>query len=871
MAQLSPRKLPRGKASSYSLVYLSDDKLSAPLLTGLSIATCNPTVETDVKPATVQHAHEGSAADGDKLFTVSTRMSCNFCSTVFANRTEQKAHFKSDWHRYNLKQQIKGDDAITEEQFEDMTGDVSSISGSDDTSTSSSNEDDTLVKLTLPASRHKKSHVYESSDSTDSESEENASIMAATRRHPKVFLRNGEGQLLSMYRSVLYHKKNAPNTPAELLSMAEQAKKYSHVAMVMLAGGHFSAAVFDGTTAVVHKTFHRYVVRAKRGTVQSVRDGQGSAPKSGGATLRRYNEAALALEIQELLASWSEQLKACHLIFLRTSTYSRHIFFSGKTPIFSKDDQRVRTVPFTTGRPTFNEAKRAHQLLMAVECFGDESLATDFVPVSPPRRLHPDTGHLVVSRNTARNKQKVKDKKADRDKAGEKEKTEKTTEEIASDNVGVTYEANDDSTDDNQSEGGVQLVETLTEISTDHLQEYACSVNAPKRNKKKKKKAGQKDEEGETTAEQSTDRNFSQLSEEDARLKDSLYTWCRSGDAAQLSHLLEQLAPAGTQTLPSGPETGACQTQENPSQNHALNPSNSERMDSSESMSETVPCTGGGSSVTPKESDASAQESKAKDRTSDTSVTESLPYSQGSEGGDMARTSVTKDTEQKLESCDAENSTEPCGGDTAGRKEKFEHLVLGQYGSKGLSLLHVAAFAGHGDIITMLLDAGCDPAVRDGGGKTPYITASNKDVRNAFRRFRGEHPDQYDYEAAQIPSGLTADMEAERKQREAEKKKAQKKAKQERLKDRKAEQAKEAVEQKEKERFLALSDRDKRALAAERRILTQAAPAVATPVLNRCYQCGVDISGKVPFMYMEFQFCNPKCLKEHRLQHSKSK
>ena len=47
--------------------------------------------------------------------------------------------------------------------------------------------------------------------------------------------------------------------------------------------------------AVVHKTFHRYVVRAKRGTVQSVRDGQGSAPKSGGATLRRYNEAALAL------------------------------------------------------------------------------------------------------------------------------------------------------------------------------------------------------------------------------------------------------------------------------------------------------------------------------------------------------------------------------------------------------------------------------------------------------------------------------------------------------------------------------------------------------------------------------------------------
>ena len=75
-------------------------------------------------------------------------------------------------------------------------------------------------------------------------------------------------------------------------------------------------------------------------------------------------------EIQALLASWSQQLKACHLIFLRTSTYSRHIFFSGKSPALSKGDNRVRTIPFVTGRPTFNEAKRVHRLLMAAECFG---------------------------------------------------------------------------------------------------------------------------------------------------------------------------------------------------------------------------------------------------------------------------------------------------------------------------------------------------------------------------------------------------------------------------------------------------------------------------------------------------------------------
>ena len=51
---------------------------------------------------------------------------------------------------------------------------------------------------------------------------------------------------------------------------------------------------------MVHKTFHRYVVRAKRGTAQGSRDSQGNAPKSAGATLRRYNEAALT----QVSSSW---------------------------------------------------------------------------------------------------------------------------------------------------------------------------------------------------------------------------------------------------------------------------------------------------------------------------------------------------------------------------------------------------------------------------------------------------------------------------------------------------------------------------------------------------------------------------------------
>ena len=67
------------------------------------------------------------------------------------------------------------------------------------------------------------------------------------------------------------------------------------------------------------------------------------------------------------------------------------------------------------------------------------------------------------------------------------------------------------------------------------------------------------------------------------------------------------------------------------------------------------------------------------------------------------------------------------------------------------------------------------------------------------------------------------------------------------------------AEEVEKQRFLALSDREKRALAAERRMLEQ-----GHKVLNRCFACGTDITAKVPFEYEDFKFCSVKCVQQHR-------
>jgi hypothetical protein len=73
----------------------------------------------------------------------------------------------------------------------------------------------------------------------------------------------------------------------------------------------------SGQEVFLHKTFHSYTVRARQGGNQSSRDGRsgGSHPKSAGASLRRYNEAALIQVFDwRLQSSWQQS----GFIFLRT-------------------------------------------------------------------------------------------------------------------------------------------------------------------------------------------------------------------------------------------------------------------------------------------------------------------------------------------------------------------------------------------------------------------------------------------------------------------------------------------------------------------------------------------------------------------------
>nr|XP_040123808.1 ankyrin repeat and zinc finger domain-containing protein 1 isoform X7 [Ictidomys tridecemlineatus] len=197
---------------------------------------------------------------------------------------------------------------------------------------------------------------------------------------------------------------------------------------------------------------------------------------------------------------------------------------------------------------------------------------------------------------------------------------------------------------------------------------------------------------------------------------------------------------------------------------------------------------------------------------------------------------------------------------------RVRSLLNAPLGSGGFTLLHAAAAAGRSSVVHLLLEAGCNPTVQDSQARPPYMVAADRSTRNEFRRFMEKNPDAYDYKKAQVPGPLTPEMEA----RQATRKREQKAARRQREEQQRKQREQEEREQEEQWRFAALSDREKRALAAERRFAAQlGAPAPPIPnsgVINarRCWSCGTSLQGLIPFHYLDFSFCSTRCLQDHR-------
>uniref|UniRef100_A0A8C5J7T1 Ankyrin repeat and zinc finger peptidyl tRNA hydrolase 1 n=1 Tax=Junco hyemalis TaxID=40217 RepID=A0A8C5J7T1_JUNHY len=468
------------------------------LLHGLSLVTGAAADAGAAPPAPASHEKPAAASCEEKPYgvtEVSERMCCLTCGQVFGSREEQTEHYRLDWHRFNLKQRLLGRRTLPEEVFEEKTrrGDVSSISGSDSDSSDVSSESELLPSVS-----------------------DTGQTPQIPRSH-KVLLRNAKGQLISAYRCVLLTGKGDIEEPLELTASLQSLSASTCWVVLMMGGGHFAGAVFRGLQVQEHKTFHRYTVRARRGTAQGLRDAQtpGSAPRSAGASLRRYNEAALLKDIQDLLAAWAQHLSEAQRIFLRAPHHNRALLFSGRNPPLTRGDPRICHIPLSTRRATLREVLRVHAALASLQVYGKDTPLEDIT--GSPRKVW------------QKRQQKAEVDPPQEDATAPEEEEEEEEESPA---------------------GELETVEVT--LGTLHLREFEVM---PKRNRKRRKKRDKKVEKGpcakETDAQPALEAVTELQGEAEAgllpwsnggdpqtQLCDALFTACKTGDVQTLRHLL---------------------------------------------------------------------------------------------------------------------------------------------------------------------------------------------------------------------------------------------------------------------------------------------------------------------------------------------
>ncbi|XP_053328060.1 ankyrin repeat and zinc finger domain-containing protein 1 [Spea bombifrons] len=490
---------------------LFDLGVESPVLSGLSLYSSNGRVEIqdDLKPSEIKLGET-------KVLEISDRLSCSACQCAFDSREEQREHYTLDWHRFNLKRRIKGAVPLSAEDFQEKTraGDVSSISGSD----SESSDDDDGGGLDV-------------SPGPDADPDP---IPGPSRRSQRCFFRNGHKQLLSVYRCMLGKSKDSDLEPEQLLSCVKSMQEQPLVVILMAGGGHFAGAVYKGKEVLKHKTFHRYTVRAKRGTSQAVHDSQNRShmPKSAGAALRRYNQAALITDITQLLQSWAAEVNEARCILVRAPRSDRTLFLGRNSPI-SRKDPRVHSVPFVTRRATFREVQRVHAQLFTLQVF-EKDIPLSLV--SGPR--------IKVTKPRKPVRTETKEERTDSPDLSEEE--EPVTEHL--------------------------ITEELT-LSTLDLREYELQ---PKRKRKKKKKKDVEITESGNAAlnipDASCAANYSDFTrvvrtetlsavflvgDEVGRARNALFTCCKTGDSETAKQILQDLPSSTSQTSAAKPAVGA--------------------------------------------------------------------------------------------------------------------------------------------------------------------------------------------------------------------------------------------------------------------------------------------------------------------------
>ncbi len=298
----------------------------------------------------------------------SNTTSCSVCAVGFDDRT---THYKSDFHRLNLKRSLRGQLPVGEDDFDRLLElqSIESLSGSEsDDSDSEPERLDTIIERLSVAGPA----------ANDVES----TVSHLNTKSGYIYFRSTvlpQGKVFGVYKCLFSTSQllHAPLEHLRSLGRPQPAKS----ALFMLGGGHFAGAIVShaaksikgnpphakespqeqAVDVVISKTFHRYTTRKKQGGSQSASDNARGKANSAGSSIRRYNEQALISEIRELLRSWKQALSECQFVFIRANGPLQRKIMVGYEDgcALQAGDDRIRSFPFTTKRATTSELKRA--------------------------------------------------------------------------------------------------------------------------------------------------------------------------------------------------------------------------------------------------------------------------------------------------------------------------------------------------------------------------------------------------------------------------------------------------------------------------------------------------------------------------------
>ncbi|MHA1990317.1 MAG: hypothetical protein ACW981_04610 [Candidatus Hodarchaeales archaeon] len=144
--------------------------------------------------------------------------------------------------------------------------------------------------------------------------------------------------------------------------------------ILLLRSGSAALGLSQEGKIVRHKRITRYMVRKKQGKSQ-LKFYSKKGTTSGGSKLRLQQSIEFFDEIQKKLRDWSKFILGCDLILYQSSPkLFSELFKTKKGLSFDKKDHRIYTIPYSTGKPTYQELLKINKILTTGTIQTDQNL-----------------------------------------------------------------------------------------------------------------------------------------------------------------------------------------------------------------------------------------------------------------------------------------------------------------------------------------------------------------------------------------------------------------------------------------------------------------------------------------------------------------